>query len=173
MLETSPSCRRRGDYEVVGVVGGPSGVAAKRRGWWSVLTGSETLPDQFQHLLQILEHMTILQPQHGQARGTEKSLASLVPDSRALAVVRRSFQLDDKSLVWAIEVNDVGPDTVLSPEFSTLQLRALEYTPKCCFGRRQASAQRPASFAKRRMVVKSSVPHSSYNAEIPQALTGR
>ncbi len=87
------------------------------------------LPDQIQHALRVLEHMPILQPQHHQARGTEKSLASLVPNSRVLAVVRRSLQLDDKSLVRAIEVNDVGPDAVLSPEFAALQLRALEHTP--------------------------------------------
>jgi hypothetical protein len=87
------------------------------------------LPDQIQHALRIFEHILILQPQHRQARGAEKPLASLVPDSRVLAVVRRSFQLDDKSLLWAIEVNDVGTDAVLPPEFPALQLRALQYTP--------------------------------------------
>jgi len=105
------------------------GVAATRRGWWPVLAGSEMLPDQIQHALRVFEHVTILHPKHCQARGAEKSLASLVPDSRVLAVVRRSFQLDDKSLFRAIEVNDVGTDAVLPPEFPALQLRTLQYTP--------------------------------------------
>ena len=104
------------------------GIAATR-GWWSVLAGSEMLPHQIQHALRVFEHILILQPQHRLARGTEKSLASVVRDGRLLAVVRRSFQLDNKSLFRAIEVNDVGADAVLSAEFPALQLRALQYTP--------------------------------------------
>ena len=87
------------------------------------------LPDQIQHALRVLEHMLVLSPQDRQARGTEKSLTSLVPGSRPLAVVRRSLKLDDKSLYRAIEVNDVGPNAVLLPEFAALQLRTLEHAP--------------------------------------------
>lgn len=84
---------------------------------------------QLQHALRVLEHRLILQPQDRETSGIEKSLASLIPVSRLLAVVRRSFQLDDQSLTRAIEVNDVGSDAVLSPEFPAVQLRALQHTP--------------------------------------------
>ena len=87
------------------------------------------LLDQFQHALWVFEHMPILQPQDRETGGIEKSLASLVPDNRGLTVVRGPFQLDDKSLARAIEVNNVRADAVLSPEFPALQLRALQYTP--------------------------------------------
>ena len=83
------------------------------------------LLDQIKHTLWVFKHVPILHPKHRHTRSAEKSLACLVAESRLLAVVRRPFQLDHKSLVRAIEVNDVGPNAVLSPEFSPLQLRTL------------------------------------------------
>jgi hypothetical protein len=80
------------------------------------------LLDQIQHALWVFEHMPILQPQDRETGGIEKSFASFVPDNRGLTVVHGPFQLDDKSLFRAIEVNDVGSDAVLSPEFAALQL---------------------------------------------------
>jgi hypothetical protein len=96
------------------------------------------LPDPLEHTFYILEHMTILQPQHRQARGPEKSLARLIASTRLLAIVRRPFQFDDEPLARAIEVDDVTTDAVLSPEFSPVQLRTLKHTPQCRFRGRQA-----------------------------------
>lgn len=69
--------------------------------------------------------MLILQPQNHETCGIEELLTGLIPVSCLLAVVRRSFQLDDKAFTGAIEVDDVGADAVLTPEFPALQLRAL------------------------------------------------
>lgn len=130
-------------------------MSPKATGWWEISVCFELLPDPIQHSIRILEHVTILQPQHRQAGGIQKSLAGVIPCSRRLAVVRGSFELDDQPLAGTIEIDNIRTDAVLPPEFPAFPLRVPEHAPQSRFGWPQTRAERAALVNKRAAIVES------------------
>jgi len=108
---------------------------------------------QFQHSFQVLEYVPILQSKHRETSRIQKLLTSFIASERGLTIMRGSIQFDGEPFAWTIEINDVGSNAVLSPEFSTVELRSLQQTPQRCLSRRQARAQRPAPLCERAAVV--------------------
>jgi len=78
--------------------------------------------DPFQNSIRVFKHVSIFQAEHRQSGFAKKSGASRVSRSGMLTVVCRSIQLNNKSLSRTIEIDYIGPNTLLAPEFSTLEL---------------------------------------------------
>ena len=81
------------------------------------------LADVYQNCVGIFNHMAILQPDDGQAQRPKILLARLILTDRSFTVVRSPFKFNDQPFGRAVEVDDVGPDALLAPEFPAAQAR--------------------------------------------------
>jgi hypothetical protein len=106
------------------------------------------LADIRQHSFRIFENVSIFQPNYSQSKGREKPIPCLVVIDRRLAVVRSPIEFDHQSLCWAIEIDDVGADALLTPEFSAVQAGTLECSPQCRLCRCQVVAERATESQK-------------------------
>jgi hypothetical protein len=85
----------------------------------------EVLGDVRQDAFEILHYVPILQPDDGKPYTPQVTLARLIVAGRAFAIVRGSFEFNDQSLGRTVEVDDIGADALLTPEFAAVELCVL------------------------------------------------
>ena len=93
------------------------------------------LADASHHTLEILHHVSILDPDDSKTPRAKESLPRQVVIGGLLAVVRRAFKLNYQLFRWAAEIHDVRADALLAAEFPVVQAGALQCLPQSVFRR--------------------------------------
>ncbi len=122
-------------------------------GW----SGNHELPrNDCQNSFEILNDFTILESDQPNSRALEEQRAEGIVVLRGLMVVSRAVQLHSEPFPGTVEVQNITPNAVLTPEFPAIQLAGFEMVPQARFRDCESSAKFPAArFQSRNIVNKS------------------
>ena len=122
-------------------------------GWSS---NRELSRDDYQNSFEILDDFTVLESDHPDSGALEEARADGIAVLRRLMVVRRAVQLHGEPFSGTIEVQNIGPDAVLAPEFPAPQTPTLEMIPQARFRDCESSAQFSATRFQSRSILNKS-----------------
>jgi len=106
-----------------------------------------------QNSFEILNDFTILESDHPDSGALDEQRAEGIAVLRSLMVVSRAVQLHSQPFSGTIEVQNIGPDAVLTPEFPATKLPFLEMVPQARFSDCELSAKFPAARFQSRNIV--------------------
>jgi hypothetical protein len=115
----------------------------RRRPGWS--SNHELSRDHYQNSFEILDDFTILESDKPDTGPLKEPRADGIAVLRSFMVVSRAIQLHSESFPGAVEVQNVGPDAVLTSEFPAPQTPVFEMVPQAGFSDRESSAKFPAA----------------------------
>ena len=116
----------------------------------------ELPPNDYQHSFEILDDFTILESDQPDSGALKESRADGIAVLCSLMVVSRAVQLHGEPFSGTVEVQNIGPDAVLTPEFPAPQTPVLEMVPQARFRDCELSAKFPAPrFQSRNIMNKS------------------
>ena len=122
-------------------------------GWSS---NHELLRDHHQNSFEILDDFTILESDQPDSGALKEPRADGIAILCNFMVVSRAIQLHSESFSGAVEIQNIGPDAVLAPEFPAPQTPVFEMTPQARFRDCELSAKFPAArFQSRNIMNKS------------------
>ncbi|HEY6721503.1 MAG TPA: hypothetical protein VI363_07700 [Burkholderiales bacterium] len=112
--------------------------------------------NDYQNPFEIFNDFTILESDQPDSGTLEEPRAQGIVILRSLMVVSRAVQLHSESFSGAVEVQNIRPDAVLTPEFLATQLPVFEMVPQSRFRDCESSTKFPAArFQSRNIVNKS------------------
>ena len=116
----------------------------------------ELLRNHYQNSFKILNDFTILESDQPDSGALREPRADGIAVLRSFMVVSRAVQLHSEPFSGTVEVQNVGPDAVLAPEFPAVQTPVFEMVPQARFRDCELSAKFPAArFQSRNIVNKS------------------
>jgi hypothetical protein len=122
---------------------------------------------QFEHAVQILHYVAILDSQDVKPNTSKKLGPHSVRSGCRLMVMRGPIEFNYQALPWAIEIHYVRPDAVLTPELPAIELRTLQRPPKRCLRQRHTTTERTTLLLEGYLVVELGIErHSDVNAAI-------
>ena len=111
-------------------------------GW----SGNHELPrNDSQHSFEILDDFTILESDQPDSGALKEPRADGIAVLCSLMVVSRAVQLHSEPFSGTVEVQNIGPDAVLAPEFPAPQTPVFEMVPQACFRDCESPAKFPAA----------------------------
>jgi len=112
--------------------------------------------DHYQNTFEILDDLTILESDQPDSGVAKEPRAHGIAVLRRFMIVSRAVQLHSEPFSGTVEVQDVGPDAVLTSEFPAPQIPVLEMSPQTRFRDCESSAKFPAArFQSRNIMNKS------------------
>ncbi len=122
-------------------------------GWSS---NYELSRNHHQNSFEILDDFTILESDQPDSGLFKEPRADGIAVLRSFMVVSRAVQLHSEPLSGTVEVQNIGPDAVLTSEFPAAQTPVFEMVPQARFRDCESSAKFPAArFQSRNIVNKS------------------
>jgi len=122
-------------------------------GWSS---NPELPRNDYQNSFEILDDFTILESDQPDSSALKEPRANGIVVLRSFMVMSRAIQLHSEPFSGTVEVQNIGPDAVLTPEFPAPQTPILEMVPQARFRDCESSAKFPAArFQSRNIVNKS------------------
>src|SRR6266849_2909062 len=106
-----------------------------------------------QNSFEILDDLTILESDQPDSGALKEPRADGIAVLRRLMVVSRAVQLHSEPFSGTVEVQDVGPDAVLTSEFPAPQTPVFEMVPQARFRNCELSAKFPAARFQSRNIV--------------------
>ena len=111
-------------------------------GWSS----NHELPrNDYQNSFEILDDFTILESDQPDSGPLKEPRADCIAVLCNFMVVSRAVQLHGESFSRTVEVQNIGPDAVLTPEFPAPETPVLEMVPQARFRDCESSAKFPAA----------------------------
>ncbi len=111
-------------------------------GWSS----NRELPrNDYQNSFEILDDFTILKSDQPDSSALKEARADSIAVLCSLMVVSRAVQLHGEPFSGTVEVQNIGPDAVLTPEFPAPQTPVFEMVPQARFRDCESSAKFPAA----------------------------
>ncbi|HTF16262.1 MAG TPA: hypothetical protein VK643_16510 [Burkholderiales bacterium] len=112
--------------------------------------------NDYQNSFEILDDFTILESDQPDSSALKEPRANGIMVLRSFMVMSRAIQLHSEPFSGTVEVQNIGPDAVLTPEFPAPQTPILEMVPQARFRDCESSAKFPAArFQSRNIVNKS------------------
>ena len=109
-----------------------------------------------QNSFEVLNDLTILESDQPDSGASKEARADGIAVLRGFMVVSRTVQLHGEPFSGTVEVKNIGPDAVLTPEFSAPQTPVFEMVPQARFRDCESSAKFSAArFQSRNIVNKS------------------
>ena len=122
-------------------------------GWSS----NHELPrNDYENSFKILDDFTVLESDHPDSGALKESRADGIAVLCSFMVMSRAVQLHGEPFSGTIEVQNIGPDAVLTPEFPAPQTPAFEMAPQARFRGCESSAKFPAARFQSRDIVNKS-----------------
>ena len=109
-----------------------------------------------QNSFEILDDFTILESDQPDSGLFKEPRADGIAVLRSFMVVSRAVQLHSESFSRTVEVQNIGPDAVLTSEFSAPQTPLFEMFPQTRFRDCESSAKFPAAWLQSRNIVNKS-----------------
>jgi len=110
-------------------------------GW----SGNHELPrNDYQHSFEILDDFTILESDQPDSGALKEPRADSIAVLCNFMVVSRAVQLHSEPFSGTVEIQNIGPDAVLAPEFPAVQTPVFEMVPQARFRDCELSAKFPA-----------------------------
>jgi hypothetical protein len=122
-------------------------------GWSS---NHELLRNDYQNSFEILDDFTILESDQPDSGALKEARADGIAVLRGFMVVSRAVQLHGEPFSGTVEVQHIGPDAVLTPEFPAPQTTVFEMVPQARFRDGESSAEFPAAWFQSRNIVNKS-----------------
>ncbi len=119
-------------------------------GWSS---NHELTSNDCQNSFEILDDFTVLESDQPDSGALKEPRAEGVAVLRSFMVVSRAVQLHSEPFSGTVEVQNIGPDAVLAPEFPAPQTPVFEMVPKARFRNCELSAKFPAARFQSRNIV--------------------
>jgi len=98
-----------------------------------------------QHSFEILDDFTILESDQPDSGALKEPRADGIAILCNFMVVSRAIQLHSESFSGTVEIQNIGPDAVLAPEFPAPQAPVFEMVPQARFRDCELSAKFPAA----------------------------
>jgi hypothetical protein len=127
-------------------------------GWSS---NHESPRNHHQNSFEILDDFTILESDQPDSGPLKEPRADGVAVLCSFVVMSRAIQLHSESFCGAVEVQNIGPDAVLTSEFPAPQTPVFEIVPQARFRDGKSSAKFPAPRLQSRNIVNESHPRST------------
>jgi hypothetical protein len=119
-------------------------------GWSS----NHELPrNDYQNSFEILTDFPILESDQPDSRVLEEQRAEGIAVLRSLMIVSRAVQLHSEPFSGTVEVQNISPDAVLTPELPATQTAVFEMVPQASFRDCELSAKFPAARFQSRDIV--------------------
>jgi hypothetical protein len=109
--------------------------------------------NHYQNSLEILDDFTILESDQPDSSALKKPRADGIAVLCGFMVVSRAVQLHREPFAGTVEVENVGPDAVLTSEFPAPQTPVLEMLPQARFRDCESPAKFPAARLQSRNIV--------------------
>ncbi len=122
-------------------------------GWSS---NRELLRNDYQNSFEILDDFTILESDQPDSGALKEARADGIAVLRGFMVVSRAIQLHGEPFSGTVEVQNIGPDAVLTPEFPAPQTAVFEMVPQARFRDGESSAKFSAAWFQSRNIVNKS-----------------
>src|SRR5439155_17932123 len=106
-----------------------------------------------QNSFEILDDFTVLESDQPDSGALKEPRADGIAVLRSLMVVGRAVQLHGEPLSGTVEVQNIGPDAVLTSEFPAPQIPLFEMVPQARFRDCESSSKFPASRLQSRNIV--------------------
>jgi len=106
-----------------------------------------------QNSFEILDDFTILESDQPDSSALKEPCADGIAVLCSFMVVSRAVQLHSEPLSGTVEVQNIGPDAVLAPEFPAPQSPVFEMIPQARFRNCELSAKFPAARFQSRNIV--------------------
>jgi len=112
--------------------------------------------NHYQNPLEILDDFTILESDQPDSGPLKEPRADGIEVLCNFMVVSRAVQLHGEPFSGTVEIQNIGPDAVLAPEFPAAQTTVFEMVPQARFRDCELSAKFPAArFQSRNIMNKS------------------
>ena len=122
-------------------------------GW----SGNRELPrNHHQNSLEILDDFTVLESDQADSGALKEARADGIAVLRSLMVVSRAVQLHGEPFSGTVEVQNIGPDAVLTPEFPAPETPVLEMVPQARFRDCESCAKFPTARLQSRNIMNES-----------------
>ncbi len=122
-------------------------------GWSS---NYELSRNHHQNSFEILDDFTILESDQPDSGLFKEPRADGIAVLRSFMVVSRAVQLHSESFSGTVEVQNIGPDAVLTSEFPAAQTPVFEMVPQARFRDCESSAKFPAARFQSRSIMNKS-----------------
>jgi hypothetical protein len=122
-------------------------------GWSS---NPELPRNHYQNTFEILDDFTILESDQPDSGALKEPRADGIAVLRSFMVVSRAVQLHSESFSGTVEVQNIGPDAVLTSEFPAPKTPVLEMAPQARFRDCESSAKFPAARLQSRNIMNKS-----------------
>ena len=122
-------------------------------GWSS---NRELLRNHHQNSFEILDDFTILESDQPDSGPFKEPRANGIAVLRSFMVVSRAVQFHCESFSGTVEVQNIGPDAVLTSEFSAPQTPLFEMFPQARFRDCESSTKFPAARLQSRNIMNKS-----------------
>jgi len=109
-----------------------------------------------QDSFEIPDDFTILESDQPDSGALKEQRAEGIVVLRGLMVVSRAVQLHSESFSGTVEVQNIGPDAVLAPEFPAIQTPGFEMVPQARFRDCESSAKFSAARFQSRSIMNKS-----------------
>jgi len=109
-----------------------------------------------QNSIEILDDFTILESDQPDSGALKEPRADGIAVLRGFMVVSRAIQLHSEPFSGTVEVQNIGPDAVLTPEFPAPQTPVFEMIPQARFRDCELPAKFPAARFQSRNIVNES-----------------
>jgi len=109
-----------------------------------------------QNSFEILDDFTVLESDQPDSGALKEPRADGIAVLRSLMVVGRAVQLHGESFSGTVEVQNIGPDAVLTPEFPAPQTPVFQMVPQARFRDCEPSAKFSAARFQARNIVNKS-----------------
>ncbi len=109
-----------------------------------------------QNSFEILDDFTILESDQPDSGALKEPRADGIAVLRGFMVVSRAIQLHSEPFSGTVEVQNIGPDAVLTPEFPAPQTPVFEMIPQARFRDCELPAKFPAARFQSRNIVNES-----------------
>src|SRR6266849_8524197 len=119
-------------------------------GWSS---NRELLRNDYQNSFEILDDFTILESDQPDSGALKEARADGIAVLCSFMVVSRAVQLHGEPLSGTVEIQNIGPDAVLTSEFPAAQTPVLEMVPQARFRDCESSVKFPAARFQSRSIM--------------------
>ena len=109
-----------------------------------------------QNSFEILDDFTILESDQPDSGALKEARADGIAVLCSFMVVSRAVQLHSEPLSGTVEIQNIGPDAVLTPEFPAAQTPVFEMVPQARFRDCESSAKFPAARLQSRNIMNKS-----------------